>query len=250
VTVGSVGPSYRNVAPDTLGQLRRINAAGIELDVDGLAVRVSGQPLPLPPKEFHLLHCLMARRGEVSTLEQLLLAGWGRTHGVGSHALKIHIYRLRTRLAEHGVPMDTIRTVRGEGYLFDDHDGTNDAAAAAQQTVAEAAVTGEPGTQELRLLSVSGVQLGLDGFQLRAGTARVELNPVECRLLAVLMQQAGRVLPHAELIDAVWDGQRVHRAVLKDNIGRVRQRLEEVGAPPELLRTVRNVGYVFDVVDG
>ena len=105
-------------------------------------------------------------------------------------------------------------------------------------------------TGRLRLLSVSGVSLNLDGFQLRAGDAKAELNTTEFALLRVLMDNAGRVLPSQQITEEVWgSGHQVHNRILNENISRVRRKLQQVGASAELVRTVRGTGYVFDVID-
>jgi DNA-binding response OmpR family regulator len=105
-------------------------------------------------------------------------------------------------------------------------------------------------TGRLRLLTVSGVSLNLDGYQLRAGDAKVELNTIESALLCVLMDNAGRVLPTQQITDEVWGpGQQVHSRILNENISRVRRKLQQVGASGDLVRTVRGTGYVFDVID-
>jgi DNA-binding response OmpR family regulator len=102
----------------------------------------------------------------------------------------------------------------------------------------------------LRLLSVSGVSLNLDGIQLRAGDTKVELNTTEFALLHVLMNNAGRILSSEQIIGAVWGGgRRVHSRILNENLRRVRGKLRQIGAPEQLIRTVRGAGYVFDVIE-
>jgi len=102
----------------------------------------------------------------------------------------------------------------------------------------------------LRLLTVCGVSLNPDGYQLRAGDAKVELNTTEFALLRVRMDNAGRVLPPQQITDEVWGtGHQVHARILNENIGRVRRKLQQVGASGDLVRTVRGTGYVFDVID-
>jgi DNA-binding response OmpR family regulator len=102
----------------------------------------------------------------------------------------------------------------------------------------------------LRLLSVSGVQLNLDGFQLRAGSARVELNVTEFGLLRELMDHAGMALTRAHLTSAVWGDANVRdRTLLETYIRRVRGRLRQVGADDRLIRTVRGIGFVFESND-
>lgn len=64
----------------TVGQLRRLRIGGIELDVDGVQLRVNGQLVHLPRMEFELLRELMENAGQVRTRRQLLDAVWGAGH--------------------------------------------------------------------------------------------------------------------------------------------------------------------------
>jgi DNA-binding response OmpR family regulator len=105
-------------------------------------------------------------------------------------------------------------------------------------------------SEALRFLSVSGIQLNLDGIQLRAGDARAELNVTEFRLLRELMTNAGRVMTRDQLFQAVWgEPGQAYADIVEDTISRLRRRLRQVGASASLIRTVRRVGYVFEFTD-
>ncbi len=71
-----------------------------------------GQRVGLSKREFLLLRALAARAGRVvprGTLENALFGN----DGVDSNALEVHVHALRRKLAR-----DSIRTVRGLGYMF------------------------------------------------------------------------------------------------------------------------------------
>ncbi|MCO5319105.1 MAG: response regulator transcription factor [Microthrixaceae bacterium] len=77
------------------------------------------------------------------------------------------------------------------------------------------------------------------------GREALELTRTEFDLLELLARNAGLVLPRAEIYDAIWgydfgpDSKN-----LAVYIGYLRRKLEAVGAP-ELIHTVRGVGYVL-----
>jgi DNA-binding response OmpR family regulator len=83
----------------------------VELDTAAHAVRVAGESLELPRREYMLLKTLMEGAGKVLTRESLetRLYSWGEE--VSSNALEVHIHHLRKKLPQH-----MIRTVRGIGY--------------------------------------------------------------------------------------------------------------------------------------
>lgn len=96
------------------GQPReRLRAQDVELDPASRTVRLGGQALPLPAREFDLLHVLLLHAGRVLSREQLeqQLYSWGRE--VESNAIEVHVHHLRRKLGA-----GLIQTVRGVGYMI------------------------------------------------------------------------------------------------------------------------------------
>lgn len=76
---------------------------------------------------------------------------------------------------------------------------------------------------------------------------KVDLTPIEFKLLYCLMRNAGRILSHDLLLSAVWgydyEGYSNQIAVY---IRRLRMKIEERPEHPKLLTTVRGLGYKFE----
>jgi len=74
-------------------------------------VRLNGELLSLPQREFALLEALLKVPGAVVSTEQIaeMLYGWGEE--VVSNAVEVHIHKLRKKLGA-----DWIRNIRGVGY--------------------------------------------------------------------------------------------------------------------------------------
>lgn len=91
-----------------------IEHAGVSLDPATQQVSYQGKAVTLTPKEYVLLHELLAQPGKVFTRERLtqLLYGWDEE--AESNTLEVHIYHLRKKLFS-----ELIRTVRGIGYLVE-----------------------------------------------------------------------------------------------------------------------------------
>jgi two-component system copper resistance phosphate regulon response regulator CusR len=91
-----------------------------ELEVDLLHRRASVRDtaLNLTPKELELLHCLLARRGEVVSRRELLEQVWGYRFDPGTNVVDVHVARLRSKLQDVGLG-DLIGTRRGLGYAVD-----------------------------------------------------------------------------------------------------------------------------------
>jgi DNA-binding response OmpR family regulator len=89
----------------------------------------------------------------------------------------------------------------------------------------------------------------LDPLENRASVRgkAVDLTPIEFRLLHCLARNAGRVLTHDFLLDAVWgyeyEGYSNQVAVY---IRRLRNKIEKDPSDPEHLVTVRGLGYKFE----
>ncbi len=73
---------------------------------------------------------------------------------------------------------------------------------------------------------------------------RVNLTPTEYAILAQLMRNAGKVVTHEELSRSVWgENCGSDYRVLRVNISRLRQKIEEKDREPTYIVTVPNIGY-------
>lgn len=77
----------------------------------------------------------------------------------------------------------------------------------------------------------------------RKGEA-VKLTPTEYALIRLLVQHAGKVLTHRQILKEVWGAQYVDEThYLRVYFGQLRQKLEENPAMPRLIVTEPGVGY-------
>jgi two-component system KDP operon response regulator KdpE len=75
---------------------------------------------------------------------------------------------------------------------------------------------------------------------------QINLTPTEFRLLAVLVENAGRVLTHEQLLDHVWGYDYAgDTGYVKRYIWYLRQKLEDDPNNPTYLLTERGFGYSF-----
>jgi len=75
----------------------------------------------------------------------------------------------------------------------------------------------------------------------------VELTPIEFDLLHALVRHAGRVLSREQLVEQVWGADYYgDERVVDVHIGRLRKKVEEDPAEPELIETVWGMGYRFE----
>lgn len=75
----------------------------------------------------------------------------------------------------------------------------------------------------------------------------VEMTAMEYRLLLTMINHKGQVLTRNQLLEGIWDvaGDFVNDNTLTVYIKRIREKLENDPAHPELIQTVRGMGYRF-----
>ena len=97
-------------------ELNVLLAGKLELNLNEHTVTVSGKRVQLTLKEFEMLRIFMEHIGRVYTRDQLLSKIWGADYIGETRTVDVHIGTLRTKLAECG---DYIQTVRGVGYRME-----------------------------------------------------------------------------------------------------------------------------------
>jgi two-component system KDP operon response regulator KdpE len=91
-------------------------------------------------------------------------------------------------------------------------------------------------------------QLSLDVSRRMAflNDRKLQLTPIEYGILITLMRNAGHVVSHDALLKAVWrGGQPNDFSVLRVNISRLRQKLEDNPRQPSYIITVPSQGYMM-----
>jgi len=94
-----------------------------------------------------------------------------------------------------------------------------------------------------------GTVVDLSRRQIRTGKKVEHLTPAEGRLLHILMENAGKVFSHRELVLLVqgYDtSQREAPEILRPLVSRLRHKLEKFPALSERVASVRGTGYLYE----
>jgi two-component system KDP operon response regulator KdpE len=76
---------------------------------------------------------------------------------------------------------------------------------------------------------------------------RVHLTPTEFKLLAVLMENSGRVVQQTELLEQVWgDGYLNDIYYPRVYVSQLRRKIERDAANPQYILTEHRIGYRFE----
>ena len=92
----------------------QIRIGEVTLDYNTLEVRLPGETVVLPQKEFYLLYKLFSYPNRIFTRQELMDEIWGFDSETSPRTVDVHIKRLRERFEQ--VPDLEISTIRGVGY--------------------------------------------------------------------------------------------------------------------------------------
>ena len=90
-----------------------IEVENLLIDKDSYIVKVDGNEVFFPKKEFELLHFLATNPKKVFSRESLLRNIWGADVHVVARTVDVHIRKIREKLGQ-----DFISTIKGVGYKF------------------------------------------------------------------------------------------------------------------------------------
>jgi two-component system KDP operon response regulator KdpE len=102
------------------------------------------------------------------------------------------------------------------------------------------------GEAESPVVRFGEVEVDLTRRQVARRGTPVHLTPIEYRLLALLLANAGKVMTHRQLLREVWGPAYVESShYLRVYVGHLRQKLEQDPTQPRHLLTETGIGYRF-----
>jgi len=110
-----------------------------------------------------------------------------------------------------------------------------------------------PGASNSGLIHVGQLHIDANKRQVFKGDERIRLTGMEFSLLELLVSRSGEPFSRSEILKEVWGytpERHVDTRVVDVHISRLRAKLEEDPANPELILTARGTGYLFQrIVD-
>lgn len=101
----SPSPPARQPSPEVYDDGR------LRVEHDNFYAAIDGEPLRFPRTEFLLLSRLARNAERVVRAEELWRHAWGEAKPYNAESLHVHIYRLRGKLAPHGLQIETMINV-------------------------------------------------------------------------------------------------------------------------------------------
>jgi DNA-binding response OmpR family regulator len=101
-----------------------------------------------------------------------------------------------------------------------------------------------------QVIAFGDCELDLGRAELRRDRKPVATTPLELKLLEFFTRRVGRVLTRRTLIDEIWGRDTaITERVVDNQIANLRKKIEPAPAAPRFLKSVRGIGYRFDLED-
>ncbi len=97
---------------EPVGSLER---GDLSINLEKYQVYLKGNLIEMPRKEFELLHLLASKPGKVFSRDSIMDRVWGSEVIVGGRTIDVHIRKIREKIGD-----DTIKTIKGVGYKFEE----------------------------------------------------------------------------------------------------------------------------------
>ena len=98
------------------------------------------------------------------------------------------------------------------------------------------------------VVSVGSIKVNTNEAKVYKNGAEITLTAMEYKLLLIFINNRGKVLSRQRLLEDIWDvaGDFVNDNTLTVYIKRLRDKIEEDPAKPQIIKTVRGLGYIID----
>ncbi|MDQ3713987.1 MAG: response regulator transcription factor [Acidobacteriota bacterium] len=101
-------------------------------------------------------------------------------------------------------------------------------------------------TVETEIFEINNKLVDFSNLELRSETETIRLTLMEAKLLRYLIEKAGTVVSRKTILEEVWDlNEDTDTRAIDNFIVRLRRYLEDEPNNPQILQTVRGVGYRF-----
>ena len=109
------------------------------------------------------------------------------------------------------------------------------------RTPTAAEVAAEPA--EPQVLSAADLEIDVAAHRVQVEGHEVKLTPTEFRFLRTLLENAGQVISHEQLLQAGWGGEKKDTHLVEVHIANLRAKVESDSNNPQRIQTVRGFGY-------
>ena len=102
------------------------------------------------------------------------------------------------------------------------------------------------GVKNERVYVIGGLELNEDTMEFTVDGNPVKLTPIEFKILALLMRNAGRVFSSEEIYERVWNEKAINTDTIMVHVRNIRDKIEINPKEPKYLKVVWGVGYKIE----
>ncbi|MBS3416090.1 response regulator transcription factor, partial [Staphylococcus aureus] len=96
-------------------------------------------------------------------------------------------------------------------------------------------------------ITIGSIRIRPDYFEVYKHNELLELTPKEFELLLYLIERQGRVITREHMLNTVWNYEFAGDSRIVDvHISHLRDKLEDNPKKPQLIKTVRGLGYKLE----
>lgn len=101
------------------------------------------------------------------------------------------------------------------------------------------------GKDEKNKITVANITIDIDKGAVYKNNTEIEMSALEYRILLMLFMNKGYLITREQILEKIWDiaGNFVNDNTLTVYIKRVREKIEEDITNPQIIKTVRGIGY-------
>lgn len=106
----------------------------------------------------------------------------------------------------------------------------------------------ERGEKDTNKVTIKNIQIDFDNACLYKNNQQIELTALEYKILSMLFANIGKIVTREQILDKIWDiaGNFVNDNTLTVYIKRIREKLEDNPQEPQIIKTIRGIGYRID----
>lgn len=103
--------------------------------------------------------------------------------------------------------------------------------------------------EESKEIELGELYLNKEKYEVYKNNIKIDLNPKEFKILDLLMSNPGRVYTKKQIYEKVWEDNYLgDDNTLLVHLSHLREKIEENSKSPKYLKTIRGIGYKFELV--
>lgn len=100
--------------------------------------------------------------------------------------------------------------------------------------------------EKSNILTVGGIEINEDTYEVTVDDRPVKLTPIEFKILHLLMKTPGKVFSADEIYESVWNERAINTDTIMVHVRNIREKIEADPKKPIYLKVVWGVGYKIE----